>query len=236
MESTPGHVREHGSFLASAEKRVLVAMARRLPAQVTSDHLSLLALVALAGAGGAFAAMRATPWASIGVVAALVLNWLGDSLDGTLARVRNQQRPRYGYYVDHVIDIAGTACMLIGLAVSPLMTPAMAMALLAAYLLVAAEAYLMTHAAGVFRMSFLGFGPTELRIVLAVGVLRAASNPWLSFGTLGNVRLFDLGGVVAIAGLAGAFVVSAIRNGRALYEAEPLPQRATAATLRAPAR
>ena len=236
MESTPGHVREHGSFLAAAEKRLLVAMARALPRQVTSDHLSALALLSLAGAGASFAAMHITPWASAGVVVALVLNWLGDSLDGTVARVRNQQRPRYGYYVDHVIDIAGTACMLIGLAASPLMTPAIAMARLAAYLLVSAETYLMTHAAGVFRMSFLGFGPTELRIVLAAGVLKAASNPWLTFEALGSVRLFDLGGVVAIAGLLCAFVVSAIRNGRALHAAEPLPRhtRPTTTTFPAP--
>lgn len=236
MDSKSSHVREHHSVLAAAEERLLVAIARRLPQRITSDHLSLLALASLAIAGMAFAVLHVTAWASLAVVMALLLNWLGDSLDGTVARVRNQQRPRYGYYIDHVIDIAGTACMLAGLAASPLMTPVVAVALLAAYLLVSAEAYLMTHAAGVFRMSFLGFGPTELRIVLAAGVLRAAWNPWLSFGVLGNVRLFDLGGALAIAGLIFAFVVSAIRNGRALYRAEPLPSGANVATLPAAAR
>src|SRR5207253_492733 len=104
-----------------------------------------------------------------GVIVSLALNWFGDSLDGTVARVRGQQRPRYGYYVDHLLDLAGTAFLMLGLACSSLMSPIVAALLLAAYLLVAAETYLATHVRGVFKMSFLGFGPTELRIVIAVG-------------------------------------------------------------------
>ena len=113
--------------------------------------------------------------------------------------------------------------LLAGLACSGLMNPTLAVTLLAAYLLVAAESYLATHAAGIFRMSFLGFGPTELRIVLAMGALKVVSSPWIAPWGLLEVRLFDLGGIVAIAGLALAFIVSAVRNTMALYAAEPRP-------------
>jgi phosphatidylglycerophosphate synthase len=160
----------------------------------------------------------------LGVVLSLAANWFGDSLDGTVARVRHQQRPRYGYYVDHIIDVAGSALLLTGMAYSGLMSPLVALAVLAVYLLVSAESYLATHAAGIFRMSFLGFGPTELRIVLAAGAIRAATSPWASIGTIEPMRLFDVGGIIAAAGMAIAFVVSSIRNTRALYLAEPLPQ------------
>jgi archaetidylinositol phosphate synthase len=222
----PGHhIREHTSLLATAETRALARIARRLPARINSDHLSTLGLVSMFTAGLSFAAFRLTPWAAFGVILSLAANWFGDSLDGTVARIRGHERPRYGFYVDHVIDLGGATFLLAGLACSDLTSPLLAVALLAAYLLVSAEAYLATHAAGVFRMSFLGFGPTELRIVLAIGALKVAITPRVSIGGLDSVRLFDLGGVVALGSLAIVFVASAVRNTRALYAAEPLPAR-----------
>jgi phosphatidylglycerophosphate synthase len=215
------HVREQHSVLAGPEKRALIWIAERLPPSINSDHLTALALASMVAAGASFAALRFTNGAALAVVISLVVNWFGDSLDGTLARVRGQQRPRYGFYVDHVIDVAGAAFLLLGLACSDVMHPLLAFALLGAYLLVAAESFLATHAAGVFRMSFLGFGPTELRIVLAAGTLQVVRTPWISVG-LGSIRLFDLGGMIAIIGLVVAFVMSAVRNTRALYAAEPL--------------
>jgi archaetidylinositol phosphate synthase len=225
-QSVCAHVREHRSILASVEKRALISIARRLPTWITSDHLSVLGFVAILATALSFATLRITPWAAVLVVVSLAANWFGDSLDGTVARVRGQQRPRYGFYVDHIIDLAGTAILMVGLACSGLMNPLAAMALLSTYLLVSAESFLATHAAGVFRMSFLGFGPTELRVLLAIGAVKAAWTPWISLGALGPVRLFDLGAAVAIFGLAIAFVASGIRNGRLLYAAEPLPERA----------
>jgi len=223
--SHPGsHIREHGSVLAAAEKDALIWIAERLPPFVTSDHLSALGLLSMLGAGLSFAAFRLTPFFAGAVIACLAVNWLGDSLDGTLARVRDRQRPRYGFYVDHVIDLAGSTLLLTGMACSGLMSPTVAAALLAAYLLVSAESFLATHAAGVFRVSFLGCGPTELRIVLAIGVLKAAQTPAVHIGVLGPVRLFDLGGVIAVTGLVAAFIASAARNTGALYKAEPLPR------------
>jgi phosphatidylglycerophosphate synthase len=219
------HTRENLSVLARSEKRALIWIARRLPLSVNSDHLSALGLIAMAGAGLSFAAYPVTKWAALAVVLSLAANWFGDSLDGTVARVRNQQRPRYGFYVDHIIDVAGTALLLTGMAYSGLMNPLVAMAVLVAYLLVSAESYLATHAAGTFRMSFLGFGPTELRIVIAAGAIKAAMSPWASLGTAEPIRLFDIGGIVASIGLLAAFVASSVRNTRALYRAEPLPAR-----------
>jgi archaetidylinositol phosphate synthase len=216
------HTRENGSVLAAAEKQLLIAIARRLPPWLSSDHLTLLGLAAMAAAGVAFAGIAASPWSAALVAAALAVNWFGDSLDGTLARVRGQPRPRYGYYVDHVVDLAGTAALVGGMAASGVMTPAVAAALVAAYFLVSAEAYLATHTLGIFRISFAGIGPTELRILLAIGAIFVARHPVVRVA--GHpALLLDVGGVVAAVGLTAVFVVSAIRNTRALYLAEPLP-------------
>ena len=219
------HTRENTGLLAAAEKRTLIWIARRLPRTIHSDHLSALGLGAMGAAGLSFAAFPFTSWAVVGVVVALAINWFGDSLDGTVARVRNQQRPRYGFYVDHVLDLAGTTFLLVGLACSGLMSPLAAALALAGFLLVSAETYLATHASGVFRMSFMGFGPTELRILIAIGALKAAADPWISLGPLGSILLFDLGAVIAAAGMFLIFVVSAIRNTIALSAADPRPIR-----------
>jgi len=218
------HIREHRSLTADLERWLLIAIARRLPSWVTSDQLTLLGLLSMAAAALAFVAIPRTPWGVAALIAGLASNWFGDSLDGTLARVRNQHRPRYGYYVDHVIDIAGTVVLLAGIAASGAMTASVAMALLAAYLGVAAESYLATHAVGVFRLSFAGFGPTELRIVLAAGGAALVHHQWIDFAG-SRVLLFDVGGAFAIAGLTVAFVVSAVRNAGELYRTERLASR-----------
>lgn len=226
MTPAAAHARENLGLVAGLEKRTLLWLAARLPDAVHSDHLSALGLASMAAVGLSFALFPVSPLgAAVGVVLSLAANWFGDSLDGTVARVRLQQRPRYGFYVDHVIDLAGTAMLMAGLGFSGVMHPLLAAALLGAYLMVSAESYLATHAVGLFRMSFLGFGPTELRLVLAVGAIKAAHSPWGSLGTGTPLLIFDIGGVVAIMGLLVAFVVSALRNTRALYLAEPMPAR-----------
>jgi archaetidylinositol phosphate synthase len=214
------HVREHRSILAAAEKRLLVFIAERLPRSINSDHLTALGLAAIGMAGAAFAAARWDRRALWLVVVALALNWFGDSLDGTLARVRRAERPRYGFYVDHVLDIAGTSLLLAGLACSPFMTPIVALAVLVAYLLVAGEVFLATAVRGVFKMSVGGIGPTELRIILAAGAIALLRDPHVSIGSL-TVRLFDFGGTLVAAGLVAVFVVSVLRNTSALAAAEP---------------
>lgn len=219
------HIRDNHGLLADIERRALIWTARRMPAGINADHLTALGLAAMLGSGLSFAAIAVTPWAAWGVALSLALNWFGDSLDGTLARVRGHQRPRYGYYVDHVVDLAGATFLMGGLAASGLMSPLVAAAVLAAYLLVSAETYLATHARGIFRMSVLGMGPTELRVLLAIGALKAAHNPLVSIGDLGMIRIFDVGGVIAAASLGLIFAFSAVRNANALHAAEPLPAR-----------
>jgi phosphatidylglycerophosphate synthase len=218
------HVRVNTGLLAAAEKRALVWVARRLPAWVNSDHLTALALLSMAGTGAAFWAGGHHRRALLVVIPCLALNWFGDSLDGTLARVRGHERPRFGFYVDHVLDIAGAGLLLAGIALSGFMSPSLAMALLASYLLVSAEVFLATGVGSEFRMSFLRLGPTELRVVLAAGTLALMRWPWVSPWGLGQVRLFDLGAAVAIPGLLVAFLVSSARTTVALYRAEPRPR------------
>jgi archaetidylinositol phosphate synthase len=217
------HKREQSGLLATPERRILEQMARRMPRWVTPDHLTVLGLSAMLAAGTAYWAAGRNRFALILVVCALAANWFGDSLDGTLARVRNCQRPRYGFYVDHVVDLFGTMFLLGGLALSGFMSPVVAIGLLAAFLMVEAEVYLATHVRGVFRMAFLRIGPTELRIILAAGTLYLLHEPRVRLGGLGPYLLFDVGGLVAICGMAVALAVSSIRNTRALYQAEPLP-------------
>jgi phosphatidylglycerophosphate synthase len=214
--------RELKSVLAPLERRVLRWLAVRMPARINSDHLTGLALAAMVLAGASFWLASMTPVGLVLVVFWLAVNWFGDSLDGTLARVRNHQRPRYGFYVDHVVDVAGTACLLGGLALSSYMSPLIALLVLATYMMLAAEVFLATHTVGTFRMSYFAIGPTELRILLAVGTLTLLIHPNATiFGQ--TYLLFDVGGLVAAVGLVATFLLSAVQNTRKLYRAEPIP-------------
>jgi phosphatidylglycerophosphate synthase len=217
-------VRLQASLLSAGEKRLLVWMARRLPSWVTSDQLSGLALLSMLGAGASYWLASVHPAGLVLVVCFLALNWFGDSLDGTPARVRGTERPRFGYYVDHVIDAVGTLFLLGGMAVSGYMTPVVALALTVAYFLVLIEVYLATHVLKTFRMDFMRVGPTELRIVLAFGTLVLLVHPHSTI--LGRTYLlFDVGGIVSAIALLVAFAVAAARNTRRLYREEPLPDR-----------
>ena len=220
------HVRDHRSVLAAAEKRLLVAIAGRLPASIHSDHLTALALLAMGLAGAAYALARWDVRFLWLAVAALALNWFGDSLDGTVARVRHHERPRYGFYVDHVLDIVGATLLFAGLGASGFMTPMIALSLLVGYLLVSGEVFLATSVQGVFRMSFSGVGPTELRILLAIGTITLFGDPHVNLGALGRPRLFDFGGLIGIAGMVFTLAVNVARNTIALSRLEP--RRATA--------
>ncbi len=215
------HVRDHRSVLAAAEKRLLIRIAHRLPAWIHSDHLTALALVAMAVAGAGYALTRWDIRAIWIVVAALAINWFGDSLDGTVARVRGAERPRYGFYVDHVLDIVGITLLMSGLAASGYMTPLIAVSLLAGYLLVSGEVFLATAVRGVFKMSVAGVGPTELRILLAIGTVALVRDPHVDLGALGRLRLFDAGGLIAIAGMGVTLAVAVGKNALALARLEP---------------
>ena len=210
------------SVLAPIEKRTLTWLARRMPGWVNSDHLTGLALLSMLLAGLSYWLARATPVGLLLVVVFLAVNWFGDSLDGTVARVRGHQRPRYGFYVDHLVDALGAVFLLGGLGLSGYMSPLVACAVLVAYLLLLVETFLATYAVRTFKMSYFKIGPTELRILLATGNVVLLFHPMAEvFGR--EYRLFDVGGVVAACGLLATLTVAAVTNTRALYRAEPLP-------------
>ena len=226
-------------LLARVEKRSLIWLAHRLPRWVNSDHLTALALAAMLGAGLSFWLAAVSPAGLLLVVLCLAVNWFGDSLDGTVARVRDQQRPRYGYYVDHVADVVGTLFLFGGMALSGFMTPAVSAMLLIAYYLLSLEVYLAANSLGTFRMSFFKVGPTELRILLAAGAIASLWRPMpIVFGL--RMSLFDLGGTIGTIGLGVTFVISVIRNTMALYALEPIaargrdPREILASDMRAP--
>jgi archaetidylinositol phosphate synthase len=214
-------VRQQTSVLAAAEKRLLIQIARRLPAWVGSDHLTVLGGLAMVGAGVSYWLSARQPAALVLVVVCLGINWFGDSLDGTVARVRNCQRPRYGFYVDHVLDTIGALFIVAGLGLSGYMTPLVAAAVLVAYYLLSIEVYLAASVLRTFEMGFFGFGPTELRILMAIGTLALFNHAKV---TIAGHRflLFDVGGVCAAAGMTLFFLVSTARNTRALYREEPV--------------
>src|SRR5215831_4657209 len=210
------------SMLASAEKKTLVWLAQRMPRWVNSDHLPLVGFVSMFAAGLGYWAASFDRRALLAVIAALAVNWFGDSLDGTLARVRNRLRPRYGFYVDHVTDAIGTFFLMGGLALSGYMSPFIALGLLIAYFLLSIEVYLTTYTIGAFHLSFWSFGPTELRLLLCIGNLALFRWPMVKlFGR--QFLLFDIGGTVGIVGMGLMLVWSAVRHTRQLYQDERLP-------------
>src|SRR5437773_3382111 len=190
--------RLQGSILATGEKRLLIWMAERTPAWINSDHLTALGFAAQIATGACYAMARFNRLWLVGCIACLALNWLGDSLDGTLARVRQKQRPRYGFYVDLFIDSIGSVALMGGLALSGYMSPTVATGLLVLFLLLSIQSYLATYTLGEFRMSFWSFGPTELRILLAVGNLVLLRWPMVLHG---RYHLLDVGGIIGIAGM-----------------------------------
>jgi archaetidylinositol phosphate synthase len=211
------------SWVAGAERRALLWLAARTPQRINSDHLTALGVAAQIGAGACYALAARNRYALLGVVVCLALNWLGDSLDGTLARVRQRQRPRYGFYVDHMVDSFGALALMGGLALSGYMQPWIAIGLLVAFLMLSIQSYLATHALGEFRLSFWRFGPTELRILLAVGNLALLWKPIVHlFGY--EYRLFDVGGAIGLAGMTMMLIAFTVQNTARLYREERIAQ------------
>ena len=212
------------SILSKLEKRCLVWMAERMPTRVNSDHLTVLGVTGMFLAGLCYWYAR---WNRLGlllVILFLAVNWFGDSLDGTLARVRNRQRPRYGFYVDHVGDTFGALFLTSGLAFSGYMSTAIAAGLLIVFYMLSIEVYLATYTIGTFHLSFWIFGPTELRLVLAIGNLVLYFSDSSTVKLIGGeYRLFDVGGAVGIVGMALMLIVATIRHTRMLYHGEMLP-------------
>lgn len=212
-------LRVQESLSSGPEKKVLLWLAARTPAGVNSDHLTLLGFAAQFLAGASYALAGWNKYALLAATLFIALNWLGDSLDGTVARFRNQQRPRYGFYVDHIIDTFGAAFLMGGLALSGYLHWGIAIGMLIVFLMLSIEVYLATYTLGHFQLSYWIFGPTEIRILLAIGNITLFFRPTTHI--LGHAfRLFDVGGEVAIVAMGGMLIVSAVRHTAMLYRQE----------------
>lgn len=212
------------SILNRAEKKALVWLAGRQPAWVTSDFLSyvgvagalLFALFCQLANGD----VRYMWLASLG----LVVNWYGDSLDGTLARVRNLQRPVYGFFIDHSLDALTTCMICIGVGLSPMMRLDIALVILAGYLCMSIYTYLSTIVMGKFRLTYGKLGPTEVRIIIIFVSILYIYNPWKSvaFEIAGQQwTVFDLIGCAVAVILFMIYILSMVADLRRLAKQDP---------------
>ena len=219
---TEGGRREMTFLLAGVERRVLQALAARVPRSIRSNHLTVIGILGAVGTGTAYALTRYDPawlW-----VASLMLgvNWLGDSLDGTLARVRGTQRPKYGYYLDHVVDAFSTVVIGLGIGLSPYVNLGLALGLVVVYLALSINVYLESSVFGVFKISYGRIGPTEVRLllvflntVLALAALWEVKGPW-PIRLVANWTL-----AILLAGMVALFVGRFARNLYRLAKIEP---------------
>src|SRR3954467_6973748 len=214
--------REKTFLLAPAEGRMLNWLAERMPARVMPDHMTILGVLAALGIGAAYWLSGRDPvwlWVASGL---LVVQWLGDSLDGTLARTRHIERPRYGYYLDHLVDAVSTVLIGIGLGLSPYLLLASGMLIVVVYLVLSINTYLETSVFGVFELGYGRVGPTEARLALVVLTVVMAPGAGLSFTVFGvRATIIDAVVLTVVAGMLGAFTVRAWRNLRTLAAAEP---------------
>jgi len=221
IQSFKNATRIQESFTSALERSALLWLAARMPSRIGSDHLTCLGFTAMLLAGAGYLLARWHPSGLLISTFFLAVNWFGDSLDGTLARVRQRQRPRYGFYVDHMIDSFGGLFLIGGLGASGYVNWPIALSMLIAFLLLSIESYLAAYTLGTFRLSFAKFGPTEIRILLALGNIALWFNPKASLPVL-SWRLFDFGGIVATLGMAIMVVVAATWHTMILYKQETL--------------
>ncbi len=215
--------RIQGSLTSAAERQLLLWLAAHMPRWINSDHLTALGFVAMFLAGVSYSIARVHRIGWLLATFFLAVNWFGDSLDGTLARVRNCQRPRYGFYVDHMIDSFGAIFLMGGLAISSSIDWRIAAAMLVAFLLLSIETYLATYTLGKFRLSFALFGPTEIRVLLAAANTAVWFRPSATVPFF-HIRLFNFGGAIAAIGMLAMALVSAIAHTRELYLQESRPK------------
>jgi phosphatidylglycerophosphate synthase len=215
-------MREKKFLLAVPEARVLEWIAKRLPVWLKPDHLTALGVLAALGIAAAYVLSNGDEtwlWAASGL---LVVHWLGDSLDGTLARVRKSERPRYGYYLDHLVDAFATAAIGIGLGLSPYMLLAVGLAIVVVYLILSINTYLETHAFGVFTLGYGRLGPTEARVMLIGLNTLIALGVGVSVDVAGlGISVLDMAGLAIAAVMIVALIARAGSNLRRLAELEP---------------
>jgi phosphatidylglycerophosphate synthase len=210
------------SVLARFERWALPRIAASLPAWVLPDHLTLVGILAATVIAVAYALSNRSPaWLWV-ANAGLVVHWFGDSLDGTLARTRHIERPRYGFYLDHLTDAYSTFAIGLGLGLSPYMLLGTGLAIVTAYLVLSINVYLETHVFGVFRYGYGILGPTETRLLLIVLNTFAALTGALNFRIAAlDLTSIDVVGVLAAAAMSALLATRVARNLRTLARLEP---------------
>ena len=218
------------SVLNALEKKILIRMAKMQPRWMTSDILTFIGIVGsvIVAAGYALSNYDIS-WlwlASFG----FVVNWYGDSLDGTLARVRNTQRPIYGFYLDHCVDGLTMAVMCIGAGLSEMLNLYIAMAVLVVYLLLSISVYINAHLKGEFKLTFAGMGPTEFRLIMIivntlfiyVAPLRDFTTSFNCLGTEVVFGSFDYVGLVILLILSVIYLHNFVGDAKGYAKIDPL--------------
>ena len=221
------------SFLNGLEKKALVWLAARQPRWVTSDLLTWTGtfgsvLIAL----GYILSNLNVNWLWLSTFG-LIVNWYGDSLDGTLARVRNTQRPIYGYYLDHTVDGINETLMFVGIGLSPFLNLYTALAMLVVYLQLTLNVSMNAHLKAEFKLTYAGLGPTEFRLVaILLNTLLIFIKPWQQFEQVWNVfgktiflHALDYPGFVILAILCLVYVVTIWKDARYYARIDPMPKR-----------
>lgn len=214
--------RVHQSLLAHHERQTMIRLARTLPAWVTPDHMTLLGLGGALLCGVSYAACLVSPRLLWLACLGLVLNWLGDSLDGNLARVRGIERPRYGFFVDHSADVISQLLIFLGLGLSPYMRFDMALLALLSYWLAALYTFIRAVATRVFQISYFGIGPTEIRLgLLAYSLALPLLDPFAAMTPIGRLAPIDAIVLVTFCGVAVMFLFATYGESRRLAALEP---------------
>lgn len=221
-ESRGGGTRELTFLLANLERPLLLRLAALVPRTIRSNHLTALGVLGATGTGVAYALTTFDPrwfWAAS---AMLVVNWLGDSLDGTLARVRGTQRPKYGYYLDHIVDAYSTAIIGLGLGLSPYVYLGLALGIVVVYLAMSINVYLESTVFGVFKISYGRIGPTEVRLILILfNTVCVVTSGWPSPLPVPVKVVANWTLAVVLAGMVALFVGRFARNLYRLAKLEP---------------
>jgi archaetidylinositol phosphate synthase len=224
MEQAKSYTRVQQSWLAANERVLLVFIATSLPRWVKPDHLTILGIAGSMLCGVGFAASSFSPHMLWLVPIGLVVNWGGDSLDGTVARVRGAERPKYGFFVDHTSDIVSQVFIFMGLALSPHVRFETGCLLLMSYWLAAMFTFIRTIAVQVFQISYFGIGPTEIRIGLMVYVFSLLAVGPLPIGTgFGVLSLMDILAMVIFAVVLVSFTVMMFSEARRIRAMEASP-------------
>ena len=226
MESKLPILRIHRSWLTDLEKKLLIGIAGRLPASITSDHLTLLGVLGALLCGLSYWATLIAPAFLALACLGIVLNWFGDSLDGTVARLRKRERPIYGFFIDHTTDVASQLFIFLGLGLSHYMRFETACMMLLSYWLAALYTFIRAIATREFQISYYGIGPTEIRLGLLLYNLGIVIfGPMQAVTRYGTFSLMDGIAVCIFFVVTGSFFLMVWQEGRRLAELDALASR-----------